>query len=254
MLAGQGDSVSCLLGQIGGGMTRGWRSSLEAELVRVADDCVSVHREGVEHHGWVDEVLLHALQASIQLLKPHHLGSTCNHGQEGGTAVEPRFFHTPPAARENVVPLRGKAGGQSPGCGVRSSGTLEFLSSWGADLLNQMRAIRPRQGMLGLRAGALPIQLSEIKDDDNTVSTGVRTGWVRPKFTVTLSHRTFGPGPCHRLKVTVATWRRWPGKQDPSLSKKNKHADLRPQIQVFKHKLQGIRVAQFSVHCAGLVH
>lgn len=59
-----------------GSLRVGW-SSLEAVLVRVADDCVGIHREGVEHHGWVDEVLLYALQASIQLLKPHHLGGTC---------------------------------------------------------------------------------------------------------------------------------------------------------------------------------
>lgn len=55
----------------------GW-SSLEAELVRVADHGVGVHGEGIEHHSRVNEVLLHTLQASVQLLKPHHLGSTCN--------------------------------------------------------------------------------------------------------------------------------------------------------------------------------
>lgn len=61
--------------------TMGWRgpgqSSLEAELVWVADDGMGVHREGVEHHRRVDEVLLDALEAGIQLLKPHHLRSAC---------------------------------------------------------------------------------------------------------------------------------------------------------------------------------
>lgn len=41
-LLAKGTQFPGLLGQVGGGMTRGWRSSLEAELVRVADDCVSV--------------------------------------------------------------------------------------------------------------------------------------------------------------------------------------------------------------------
>ena len=53
-------------------------SSLEAEFVWMADNRVSIHCERVENHSRVDEVLLNTLQASIELLKPHHLGSTCN--------------------------------------------------------------------------------------------------------------------------------------------------------------------------------
>lgn len=99
----------------------------------MADDCVSIHCEGVEHHGRVDEVLLHALQAGVQLLKPHHLGSTCKHRQEGGTAVELWALHT-------LLLLQGRTGvlskgswweGRAQDVGVRSSGPLEFLSSWG---------------------------------------------------------------------------------------------------------------------------
>lgn len=44
----------------------------------MADNCVGIHCESVENHSRVDEVLLNTLQASIELLKPHHLGGTCN--------------------------------------------------------------------------------------------------------------------------------------------------------------------------------
>lgn len=60
-------------------------SSLEAEFVWMADNRVGIHCESVENHSRVDEVLLHTLQASIELLKPHHLGSTCN-GKAGWLA------------------------------------------------------------------------------------------------------------------------------------------------------------------------
>lgn len=61
--------------------------SLEAELVRVADDSMGVHREGVEHHGGVDEVLLNALQAGVQLLKPHYLGGAYKRRQDCGPSA-----------------------------------------------------------------------------------------------------------------------------------------------------------------------
>lgn len=64
----------------------GWwgvgQSSLEAELVRVADDGVGVHGESIEHHGGIDEVLLDALKAGVQLLEPHHLRSACDRRQD----------------------------------------------------------------------------------------------------------------------------------------------------------------------------
>lgn len=77
-------------------------SSLEAEFVWVADDCVGIHCESIENHSRVDEVLLNTLQASIELLKPHHLGSTCNkkvgcqlaHGPQHGASLESRGLGT----------------------------------------------------------------------------------------------------------------------------------------------------------------
>lgn len=83
-----------------GGGIRG--SSLEAEFVWVADDCVGVHCESVEDHGRVDEVLLSTLQASVELLKPHHLGSAWNRkasrqlawGLQHGASLEPRGLGT----------------------------------------------------------------------------------------------------------------------------------------------------------------
>lgn len=59
---------------------------------------MGIHCESVENHGRVDEVLLNTLQASIELLKPHHLSSTCERnmgcqlacGPQHGTSLEPR--------------------------------------------------------------------------------------------------------------------------------------------------------------------
>lgn len=111
--------------------------------------------------------------------------------------------------------------------------------------------------MLGAQGSACLIQLSEIKDDDNT--PGVHRSQDRlgeaqvhsdPQSQWDLRTR-----PCHRLKVTAATWRRCPGvNKILHCLRKTSTQTFAPQIQVFKHKLQGIRVAQFSVYCAGLVH
>lgn len=78
------------------------RSSLEAELVRVGDDSVGIHCEGVEHHGRVDEVLLDTLQAGIQLLKPHHLGCACNRKQ---ACWQPLALPTPSHCRTRTKAL-----------------------------------------------------------------------------------------------------------------------------------------------------
>lgn len=48
---------------------------LGSRFVRVLADSVSFCGEGVEHYSRVDEILLHTLQPSIQLLKPHELSS-----------------------------------------------------------------------------------------------------------------------------------------------------------------------------------
>lgn len=77
-------------------------SSLEAEFVWMVDDCVGVYCESIENHSRIDEVLLNTLQASIELLKPHHLGSTCNRkascqlacGLQHGASPEPRGLGT----------------------------------------------------------------------------------------------------------------------------------------------------------------
>lgn len=71
---------------------REW-SSLEAESVWVADDCVGIHCESVENHSRVDEVLLHTLQSSIELLKPHHLGSAYNGKAVLSASTPPSTWH-----------------------------------------------------------------------------------------------------------------------------------------------------------------
>lgn len=48
---------------------------LGSRFVRVLADSVSFCGEGVEHYSRIDEILLHTLQPSIQLLKPHELSS-----------------------------------------------------------------------------------------------------------------------------------------------------------------------------------
>lgn len=105
------------LGNIDGGMVGSGWPSLEAELVRVADNSVGIHREGVEHHGRVDEILLNALQAGVQLLKPHHLGSAYNRRWACWLHLA---LHTPlPVHGRDRCALRGNPErGQTTGCGV----------------------------------------------------------------------------------------------------------------------------------------
>ena len=49
--------------------------SLDVHLFVVLADCSSLGCEGVQHHGRVDEVFLHALKPRVKLLKPHQLSS-----------------------------------------------------------------------------------------------------------------------------------------------------------------------------------
>ena len=58
--------------------------SLEIQLLVVLADAAGLGGEGVEHHGGVDEVLLHALQPGVQLLEPHELGRVCGARGAGG--------------------------------------------------------------------------------------------------------------------------------------------------------------------------
>lgn len=48
-------------------------SLLDIQLFMVLAHSSSFCREGVEHHGRVDEIFLHALKPCIQLLEPHQL-------------------------------------------------------------------------------------------------------------------------------------------------------------------------------------
>lgn len=48
---------------------------LDIQLLMVLAHSSSLCGQGVEHHGWVDEIFLHTLKPRIQLFKPHQLGS-----------------------------------------------------------------------------------------------------------------------------------------------------------------------------------
>lgn len=48
---------------------------LDIQLFMVLAHSSSFGSEGVEHHSWVDEILLHTLKPSIQLFEPHQLSS-----------------------------------------------------------------------------------------------------------------------------------------------------------------------------------
>ena len=61
------------------------KSLLDVQLFMVLAHSSSFCREGVEHHGRVDEIFLHALKPRIQLLKPHQLSGIW--GKKGSKTI-----------------------------------------------------------------------------------------------------------------------------------------------------------------------
>lgn len=50
------------------------RALLDVQFLMVLTHGPSLCGEGVEHNSRVDEIFLHTLEPSVQLLKPHQLG------------------------------------------------------------------------------------------------------------------------------------------------------------------------------------
>ena len=105
----------------GRGEDKGKGSSvLDVQLLVVLAHAAGLGGQGVEHHGGVDEVLLHALQPGVQLLEPHQLGRVW-----GGSAAWQSL-----AARAHAFYLKGVTAlgrGQSEHSVSREGCTTSFL-------------------------------------------------------------------------------------------------------------------------------